>query len=456
MSQTRPYREEIICLLCNKKVQKDNKPEHDKRFHKEKLEAKEKIPSKRLAPLGSQNIDTFFCKKPKIILDGKIDVNDTKVPSEQGQKNENQTEITSDVAVEETSQIEAIASSSKRNDNTPTIKVPNQPILQSYPFTKVASKYRKFNIQWYKSYPWIEYSINEDQVTCFACSEFGRTDSKKCIFKQRSHLEYLKSHSETKDHMDCMTKWLNHNHMIKQGKSALSLIESQNLKENIEKRNLLKKIIKTIMFCIQQNIALRGCVENRDNLAEMSNINRGNFLELISFQCRDDVEFKLAIEKGVLQRQQWLSPNIQNELIDLIAERVFARISERIKRAKFFGIIADETSDISKREQVSICFRFLLDGVIDERFFGFYDTISTTGEAITNLICDVVKDHGFDFNNLVGLGFDGASAMKSEVKGVAGLMKEKAPNAIFVHSNAHRLNLTLQKTLNRSQHYGIL
>ena len=155
----------------------------------------------------------------------------------------------------------------------------------------------------------------------------------------------------------------------------------------------------------------------------------------------------MAIEKGVLQRQQWLSPNIQNELIDLIAERVFARISERIKRAKFFGIIADETSDISKREQVSICFRFLLDGVIDERFFGFYDTISTTGEAITNLICDVVKDHGFDFNNLVGLGFDGASAMKSEVKGVAGLMKEKAPNAIFVHCNAHRLNLALQKTL---------
>ena len=84
-----------------------------------------------------------FLQKNKIILDGKIDVNDTKVPSEQGQKNENQTEITSDVAVEETSQIEAIASSSKRNDNTPTIKVPNQLILQSFPFTKVASKYRK-------------------------------------------------------------------------------------------------------------------------------------------------------------------------------------------------------------------------------------------------------------------------------------------------------------------------
>ena len=66
--------------------------------------------------------------------------------------------------------------------------------------------------------------------------------------------------------MDCMTKWLNHNHMIKQGKSALSLIESQNYKEKMEKRNILKKIIKTIMFCIQQNIALHGCAENRDNL----------------------------------------------------------------------------------------------------------------------------------------------------------------------------------------------
>ena len=150
MSQTRPYREEIICLVCNKKVQKDNKPEHDKRFHKEKLETKEKIPSKRLASLGSQNIDTFFCKKPKIILDGKIDVNDTKVPSEQGQKNENQTEITSDVAVEETSQIEAIASSSKRNDNTPSIKgtkLANTSILSFYESSFKISKIQYSMVQ---------------------------------------------------------------------------------------------------------------------------------------------------------------------------------------------------------------------------------------------------------------------------------------------------------------------
>jgi hypothetical protein len=187
--------------------------------------------------------------------------------------------------------------------------------------------------------------------------------------------------------------------------------------------------------------------EERLQLDELSDKNRGNFLEILSLQIREQPELKHAYQKGVLHRLQWLAPAIQNEIIDLIANRVTIRISERLTKAQYFGCIADETSDIARREQVSVCVRFLHDGKVEERFLGFFDTASTTGEELAKLIIAVFIKHGFDLKDLVGLGFDGASAMSSQEVGVAARMREKSPLALYVHCFAHRLNLALQKGL---------
>ena len=41
--------------------------------------------------------------------------------------------------------------------------------------------------------------------------------------------------------------------------------------------------------------------------------------------------------------------DIQNELIELMAKRVFAKKLESIRSSKFFGILADEYTDIKLR-----------------------------------------------------------------------------------------------------------
>ena len=41
--------------------------------------------------------------------------------------------------------------------------------------------------------------------------------------------------------------------------------------------------------------------------------------------------------------------DIQNELIELMAKRVFANKLESIRSSKFFGILADEYTDIKLR-----------------------------------------------------------------------------------------------------------
>ena len=44
---------------------------------------------------------------------------------------------------------------------------PIQPILHSFPLSQVKGQKHSFNYSWYKTYPFLEYSVKEDAVYCF-------------------------------------------------------------------------------------------------------------------------------------------------------------------------------------------------------------------------------------------------------------------------------------------------
>jgi hypothetical protein len=51
----------------------------------------------------------------------------------------------------------------------------HQPVLEKCPFNVVISKSKQnsFSTQWYKEFPYLEYSLPLDRALCFACSLFG-------------------------------------------------------------------------------------------------------------------------------------------------------------------------------------------------------------------------------------------------------------------------------------------
>ncbi|GBP71409.1 hypothetical protein EVAR_44775_1 [Eumeta japonica] len=61
-----------------------------------------------------------------------------------------------------------------------------------------------------------------------------------------------------------------------------------------------------------------------------------------------------------------LSSDIQNDLIKSIAQVIRDEIKSEINFAKFVSVIADETPDISHREQMSVIFRYLTKTGIEE------------------------------------------------------------------------------------------
>ncbi|XP_053390690.1 zinc finger MYM-type protein 1-like [Mercenaria mercenaria] len=198
-------------------------------------------------------------------------------------------------------------------------------------------------------------------------------------------------------------------------------------------RKILTCIVETIILCGKQNIALRGHTEESSN-----------FKALLSFKAKDNSVLRQHLEEGD-PRSKYLSPLIQNELVTICGEVISSEIVEACNKAGAFSLIADEASDASTMEQMSLCLRFVQDGtnMIREDFVGFAETESTTGESLANAFLENLRNMGVIVENMKGQGYDGASNMSGKTKGVQARVKTIIPESVYTHYKAHCLNLAI-------------
>ena len=200
------------------------------------------------------------------------------------------------------------------------------------------------------------------------------------------------------------------------------------------------------MYTAQQNIATRGHEENRKETWKVSDVNRGNFLQLLHLRCRDLPWLKSKLESQLKLHAQWISPAVQNELLDIVATVMLEKITAEIRSSGYYGIVVDETSDISRTEQVSLFFRYIYNGETKETFTGFHSTSSTEGQVLYELVKTTVSKLQLSLENIIAECFDGVANMSGVRKGLAARMKECSPLSLYVHCYGHRLNLALQGT----------
>lgn len=98
-----------------------------------------------------------------------------------------------------------------------------------------------------------------------------------------------------------------------------------------------------------------------------------NFRELLNLRISSGDE---TLQNHLLPSQSnatYISKTTQNELISIMGSLILKKVLDRVKQAKFYSAIFDETTDISKISQLVTVVRCVYKNEVYEDFIGFLD-----------------------------------------------------------------------------------
>ena len=311
---------------------------------------------------------------------------------------------------------------------------------------------RRFKPEWTQSHSWIHYSPSEDGAYCKACVLFAPADVKQqklgslvnkpfSIWTKQS--SFFNRHEQLEYHQDSRTRMAAFIESCKNPVHSVATMLNKAHEEQVSRNaQVIKSLLKCVTFCGKQGISFRG---HRDDSTALDASNMGNFIELVRFRAENDDMLRTYLVTSP-RNALFTSRTIQNEMIDVIGSAIKDQIIDEIKAARFFTILADEVTDCSNLEQVSIVIRFVdVNKNIREDFLGFITVERITGEALATALLSWLESHNVDVSLSRGQGYDGASNMSSNIAGVQARIRSVSPMAFYTHCQSHQLNLCVVK-----------
>lgn len=114
-------------------------------------------------------------------------------------------------------------------------------------------------------------------------------------------------------------------------------------KEMVDARVALRKIFSTVKVLAKQGLAFRGS----------DNDERSNLVQILKMRAEDVPELNTWLNRTGCT---WIHHDVINKILELFANEVVRQNLDEIRACGFYAITLDETSDVSRLEQVSICF----------------------------------------------------------------------------------------------------
>ncbi|CAL8095954.1 unnamed protein product [Prunus armeniaca] len=171
----------------------------------------------------------------------------------------------------------------------------------------------------------------------------------------------------------------------------------------MDNRLRLTTTIEGIRYLANQALAFPGHDES------IGSSNRGNFVEIIKCFARMNMEVEKVVLDKAPQNAQYISNDIQKQILHIFATKVRKTICRELGMNKFC-ILVDESLDESGKEQMAIILRFVDgQGFIRERFFDIVSVADTNALTLKKEICKVLGNNGILVENMRG---QGASAKR--------------------------------------------
>lgn len=301
---------------------------------------------------------------------------------------------------------------------------------------KQGKQSRSFCSSWFKNYKWLSFCTSRQKAFCFYCrsamSKGLLAWSKKAdgafitkgFDNWKKAKERFQAHEQSQAHQEACFKC----RAIKEPSVAAQLA-SQLQKDQQQRREMFMVEISSLKYVMRQGLAVRGHQEEEGNLYQL-------------LKCR--AESIKGLEDW-LHDGKYLSHDIINEIIELMAHQLLRQLLNEIRKAEWFSIIADETRDISGGEQLSISLRWVdTSYTVYEDLIGLVEVEQTDAATLAETIKDTLLRSNIQLIQCRGQAYDGASNMAGHLNGVAVRLQREEPRAHYVHCLAHSLNLCLQ------------
>ena len=123
-------------------------------------------------------------------------------------------------------------------------------------------------------------------------------------------------------------------------------------------------------------------------------------------------------------------------MIKILAHQIRKEIITKIEAAKWYTVIADEVTDVSNKEQLSLVVRYVDTDtlLVREDLIGFIECdTGITGRSLADKITSSLQTYGLDVSKLRGQAYDGAGNMVGSVNGAAALISARHPLALYLH-----------------------
>ncbi|XP_062505911.1 zinc finger MYM-type protein 1-like [Corticium candelabrum] len=147
-----------------------------------------------------------------------------------------------------------------------------------------------------------------------------------------------------------------------------------------------------------------------------------------------------------------MSAEIQNECLQVMSLNILREICSSMSKNGFYTITADECTDVSNKEQFTICIRWVDEKLVDhEDMIGLYNVDAIDAICLVAAIRDVLLRTGLKLSHCRGQCYDGTSNMTGSRSGVATQLQAEESRAVLIHCYGHLLNLAIGDTVKQSK-----
>ena len=170
-----------------------------------------------------------------------------------------------------------------------------------------------------------------------------------------------------------------------------------------------------------------------ENEKKYRELNRRIFLTILETLRGDDddesnfFQFLRLQSKTFPELSDWLSKkteiytrhDAQNEIINLMSNQIMRNLLEPV-RSCIFSVMYDEYTEVSNKEQLMFCMRWVNnDPEVSEKFLGFYEIPDMKSRTIVTVMKDTLLRYQLNLDMCRGQCYDGASNMLGKSSGAA-------------------------------------